>query len=58
MVVIFYVNACLMFITYRDINDKLYASLQADFKIGDDVDINKYLVIEMDRHPYGSIHLR
>ena len=46
-----------MFSTSKDKIDELYASLQADFKIEDDGEFNKYLGIELDRRPYGSIHL-
>ena len=42
-------------------NDKIeevYASLQTKFKIDDDWELNKYLRIELDQRPDGSIHLR
>ena len=42
MVLVFYVDRCLMFSPSKDKNDDLYASLQAYFKIEDDIDLNKW----------------
>ena len=47
-----------MFSTSNDKIDEVYASLKVYLKIEDDGEINKYLGIELDRRPYGSIHLR
>ena len=57
MVLLFYVYECLIFSPYKDKIDEVYASLQADFNIEDSGEINKYLGIELDRRPDGSIHL-
>ena len=46
-----------MFIPSKDKIDKVYASMQVDFKIESDGEINKYLGIELDHHPDGLIHL-
>ena len=56
MVLLFYVDDCLMFIPSKDKIDEVYDSLQEDFKIEDDGELNKYRGIDLDRHPYGSIH--
>ena len=42
----------------KDKVDEVCASLQADFKIEDDIDLERYLGIETDRRPDSSIHLR
>ena len=47
-----------MFSPSKDKIDEVYASLQAYFKIEDDGELNKYLCIELEFHPYGSNHLR
>ena len=57
MVLLFYVYDCLMFSPSKDKIDEVYASLQADFNIEDSGEINKYLGIELDRRPDGSIRL-
>ena len=57
MVTLFFVDDCLMFIPSKDKVDGVYASIQVDFKIEDYGDINKYLGIELNRRPDGSIHL-
>ena len=54
----FFVNEFLMCSPSKDKIDELYASLQAGFKIEYDGYLNKCLDIELDRHSYGSIHLR
>ena len=35
--------------------EEFYSSLQTEFRIEDDIDINKYLVIELEHLPDGSI---
>ena len=45
MVILFYVYYCLIFSPSNDKIDKVYAYLQADFKMEDDGDLNKYLGI-------------
>ena len=46
-----------MFTPLKDRIDELYASLQVYFKIEYDGELNKYLGIDLDRLPDGSIHL-
>ena len=58
MVLIFYFDDCLLFITSKDKIDEVYASIQEDLKIEYYVELNKYLGIEMDRRPDVSIHMR
>ena len=57
MVLLFYMDSCIMFSPYNDKVDDVYAYLQAYFKIKDDGDINNNLVIELYRRPYGTIHI-
>ena len=45
MVLLFYVDDCLIFSPSGDKTYELYAYLQAGFKIEDDGDLNKYLGI-------------
>ena len=47
-----------MFSPYIDKIDYVYDYLQTDFKIADYGELGKYLGIELDRCPYGSIHIR
>ena len=47
-----------MFLPSKDEIDGVYASLQEDFKIEDDGELKKYLGIELEHHPDGSIHPR
>ena len=47
-----------MFSPYKDKIDEVYASIQAYFKIKYYRQLNKYLGIELDLHPNGSIHMR
>ena len=47
-----------MFIPSKDKIDGVYAYIQADFKIENDGELNKYLGIELDRRPDISIHIR
>ena len=58
MVLLFYVDDCLIFIPSRDKIDEVCASLQAYFKIEDDGELNKYLGIDLDRRSDVSIYLR
>ena len=43
MVLLFYVDDCLMFSPSKDKTDEVYASLQAYFKIEDNGELNNYL---------------
>ena len=43
MVLLFYVDECLMLSPSKDEIDEVYISLQSYFKIEDDEDLNKYL---------------
>ena len=47
-----------MFSTSKDKIDEVYAFSQSYFNIEEDVSLNKYLWIDLEHHPYGSIHLR
>ena len=47
-----------MFITYKDKMVNIYAYQQAYFKIEYGGEINKYLGIDLDHLPGGSIRLR
>ena len=58
MVLLFYVDDCLMFSPSENKIYEVYASLQEYLNIEDDGELNKYLGVELDRHPYGSIHMR
>ena len=58
MVLLFYVDDWLMFSTSKDKIDEVYAFSQSYFNIEEDVSLNKYLWIDLEHHPYGSIHLR
>ena len=57
MVLLLYVDDCLLFIPYKDIIDKVYAYLKVDLNIEDYGELNKYLGIYMNRLSYGYIHL-
>ena len=57
MILLFYVDDCLMFSPCKDKFDELYASLQAYYKIEDDGELNKYLAIDLECRPGGSIHI-
>ena len=48
MVLLFYVDDCLMFSHSKDKIDEVHAFLQVDFKIEDYEDLNKYLGIDLD----------
>ena len=50
MVLLLYVDGCLLFITSKYKIDKVNASIQAYFKIEDDGELKKYLRIELDFH--------
>ena len=53
MLLLFYVDDFLMFIPSKDKIDDVYASLQVYYNIEDNVYLNKYLGIDLERHPYG-----
>ena len=55
---LFYVDYFLMFSSSKDKIDTIYASLQADFNIEDDVYLNNYLGIELDHRPDVSMYIR
>ena len=54
----FYVNYCLIFDPSKDEIDDVYDSLRGGLKIEDDGYINKYIGIDINRCPYGLIHIR
>ena len=58
MVLLFYVDDCLIFSHSKDKIYEVYASIKAYLKIEYDGELNKYLGIDLDYRPYGSIHLR
>ena len=58
MVLLFYVDDCLIFNISKDKIDEVYSSLQAYLKIENDGGLNKYLRIDLDRRPDGSILMR
>ena len=59
MVLLFYVDECLMFNHNKYKIDEVYAPFfKAYFKIEDDVELNNYLGIELYLRPDVSIHLR
>ena len=58
MVLLFYVDECLMFITPEDKFDELYASLKAYFKIKYDGYPNNYIEIDLDSRKDVSINIR
>ena len=51
IVLLFYVNDCLMLSPSNDNIDSVCASLQIGFKIGDDGNLNKYILVEPDCLP-------
>ena len=57
MFLLFYVDDCLLFIPSKDKIDEVYECIQENSKIKDDVELKKYLGIELDRLLYGFIHL-
>ena len=57
MILLFYVDHCLMFSPSKDKIDKLYASLQEYFRIEYDGDLNKYLGIYLECLPDVPIYL-
>ena len=57
MVLLFYIDECLMLSPSKDKIYEVYASIRAYLKIEDDIEIKKYLGIDLDLHPDGSIHL-
>ena len=48
----------IIFIPYKHKIDDVYASLHVYFNIEDDGKLKKYPGIELDQHPFLSIHLR
>ena len=58
MVLLFYVDVCLMFSPFRNKIDEVYSSFQEYFKIEDDGELNRYIGIDLDRLPDGYTHLR
>ena len=48
----------IMFSPFKDRIDDVYASLQEDFNKEDDGDLNKYLVIDLERLLDRSIDIR
>ena len=58
MILLFYVDKCLIFSTSKDKIYEVYASLQADLKIEDYGELNMYPGIDLELLPDGSIHLR
>ena len=58
MVIIFYVDDYLMFSPSKDKIYDVYASLQVDFNIEGDGELNKYPGIDFYQRPYGLTHLR
>ena len=57
MVLLFYIDDCQLLNPYKDKINEVYASLQTDFKIEYDGEINKYSGIDLDLRPYGFIHM-
>ena len=57
MVLLFYVDECLIFSPSKDRIDELYASIWLYFKIEYDGELNKYLEIELECRLDGSIHI-
>ena len=57
MVLLFYVDECSMLSPSKDKIYEVYASIQEYFKIEYDGELNKYFGIDLDHHPYGSIHI-
>ena len=57
MVLLFYVDDCLIFRPSKYKIDEVYASPQTYSKIEDDGYLNRYLGIELERFPDFSIHL-
>ena len=58
MILLFYVEDCLMVSPSKDKIDEVYASIQEEFNIEDNGKPKKYLGIELDRRPDGYIHMR
>ena len=56
IVLLFYVDDCLMISNYKDKFYAVYLYLRTDIKIEDYGDLNKYLDIYLERFPYGSIY--
>ena len=58
LVLLFFVDDCLIFSSYKYKIGEAHASLQAYFKIEDDVELNNYIGIDLDHRPDSSIHTR
>ena len=58
IILLFYVDECLMLSSSKDKIDEVYASLQEYFNIKDDEYLRNYLGIYLDHRPYGSSHIR
>ena len=52
-----YVDDCIIFSHSKDKIYDICDSLQADFSIENNGDLNNYFGIELERRPDGSIHL-
>ena len=57
MVLLFYVDKCLIFSPSKYKIDEVYAYIQAYFKIEDDGELNNYHRIFLECRPDGSIHI-
>ena len=53
----FYLDYCLIISTSKDKIYAVYVYLKKEIEIEDDIELNKYLDIELDHFPDGSIHL-
>ena len=58
IVLLCYVDGCLVFSPSKDKIDEVYVSLQEDSNIEGDGNINNYLGMDLNRRPYGSINIR
>ena len=58
MVLLFYIDECLMLSPSKDKIYEVYASIRAYLKIEDDIEIKKYLGIDLDCLTYGLINIR
>ena len=57
MILLFYVDEFLMFSPSKDKIDEVYDSLREDFKIEDGGELKKFLGLDLDHCPDGSIHM-
>ena len=58
MILLFYVDDCLMFSPSKDKISKVYAYLQEYFKIEYYGELKRYIGIDLDFRPDVSMHLR